>query len=49
MSLTPHGRKVNMNAAQYLELMRAKIECRRVDVMLLYTPLNIHVLRVRVH
>lgn len=49
MSITPAGRKVHMNADQYLELIRAKQEQRRVDLMLLYTPLSVHVLRVRVH
>jgi hypothetical protein len=49
MPLAQTKRRVRMNAAQYLELLRAKAEQRRVDVVLMYTPLNIHVLRVSVH
>lgn len=49
MHLQHTSRKVHMNAAQYLELLRAKDEQRRVDVIVMYTPLNAHVLRVRVH
>jgi len=49
MTLTQPKHQVQMNAAQYLELLRAKIEQRRVDIVMLYTPLNAHVLRVRVH
>jgi hypothetical protein len=49
MPLVPHKRRVHMNGAQYLELMRAKLEQRRVDVIVMYTPVSAHVLRVRVH
>lgn len=49
MQIAQPKRAVHMNAAQYLELLRAKAEQRRVDVVLMYTPLNVHVLRVRVH
>jgi hypothetical protein len=49
MSIVQPKRTVRMNAAQYLELLRARIEQRRVDIVMLYTPMNAHVLRVRVH
>ena len=49
MQIATTKRTVRMNAAQYLELLRAQVEQRRVDVVMLYTPMNAHVLRVRVH
>lgn len=49
MQIAEAKRKVHMNAAQYLELVRAREEQRRVDVVVLYTPMAAHVLRVRVH
>lgn len=49
MGITKAGRKVHMNAAQYLELLRAKEEQRRVDLVVMFTPMWAHVLRVRVH
>ena len=49
MFITQTKRKVQMNAAQYFELLRAQQEQRRVDIVLMFTPLNVHVLRVRVH
>jgi len=49
MAIAQTKRRVCMNAAQYLELLRARVEQRRVDVVMLYTPMSAHVLRVRVH